>query len=435
MEFLLKLAEKILWPASAPANRHLERLQHLARYPFSLLRDLASGELNLRAMSLVYTTMLAIVPMLFFVFAVAQVFGVHEQLEPWIFSVLEPLGPRAEEITDSITAFFDNISGGFLAALSVGLLLLTVVSMAQKVEGSFNYVWRVDRPRGFVRRFGEYLSVIIIGPLVMALAMGLIASLSSTALADRLQESASFAAWIGGLGKLGPYVLVISAFTGLYLLIPNTRVRFRPALIGGIAGGAVWTAGGLLFASMVSLSTRLDAIYSGFATVIILMLWLYLSWLILLLGLQLAFYVQNPFHMRYGHRTEPIDNAARERLSLSIMLLIARDFASPRHGWTNESLASALRVPRYLIEPTVNALKSRGLIDKTSGERLIPARDTRNIRLAEIISAIRGDPHSELVPPDEIHRPVETIADRIDTAIATELGDRSLAELLGETDS
>jgi membrane protein len=434
MEFLLKVAERILWPASPPANPYLGRLQALARYPFSLIRDLASGELNLRAMSLVYTTMLAIVPMLFFLFAVAQVLGVHEQLEPWIFSVLEPLGPRAEEITANITAFFDNISGGFLAALSVGLLLLTVVSMAQKVEGSFNYVWRVDRPRGFARRFGDYLSVIIIGPLVMALATGMIASLSSTRLAERLQTSAA-AAWIGGLGELLPYLLVISAFTALYLLIPNTRVRLRPALTGGLAGGVVWTAGGLLFANLVSLSTQLDAIYSGFATVIILMLWLYLSWLILLLGLQLSFYVQNPFHLRYGHRTEPIDNGARERLSLSIMLLIAQDFARPRHGWTSESLASALRVPRYLLEPIVNSLRSRGLVDRSSGDRLIPGRDTRNIRLVEIIAAIRGDAQSELIPPDEIHMPVAAIARHIDAAIAEELGDRSLAELVDEVDT
>jgi membrane protein len=434
MEFLLKLAERMLWPASPPANTFLGRLQTLARYPFSLIRDLASGELNLRAMSLVYTTMLAIVPMLFFLFAVAQVLGVHEQLEPWIFSVLEPLGPRAEEITANITSFFDNISGGFLAALSVGLLLLTVVSMAQKVEGSFNYVWRVDRPRGFARRFGDYLSVIIIGPLVMALATAMIASLSSTTLAERLQTSA-VAAWIGGLGELLPYLLVISAFTALYLLIPNTRVRLRPALTGGLAAGVVWTAGGLLFAKLVSLSTRLDAIYSGFATVIILMLWLYLSWLILLLGLQLSFYVQNPFHLRYGHRTEPIDNGARERLSLSIMLLIAQDFARPRHGWTSESLASALRVPRYLLEPIVNSLRSRGLVDRTSGDRLIPGRDTRNIRLVEIIAAIRGDAQTELIPPDEIHMPVAAIARHIDAAIAEELGDRSLAALVDEIET
>jgi len=432
MEFLLKLAERMLWPKAPPASRQLARLQVLARYPFSLIRDLASGELNLRAMSLVYTTMLAIVPMLFFVFAVAQVLGVHEQLEPWIFSVLEPLGPRAEEITANITLFFDNISGGFLAALSIGLLLLTVVSMAQKVEGSFNFVWRVDRPRGFVRRFGEYLSVIIIGPLVMALATGLIASLSSSALAERLQNAESIAAWIAGLGKTVPYLLVISAFTALYLLVPNTRVRFRPALVGGIAGGVVWTGGGLLFASLVTLSTRLDAIYSGFATVIILMLWLYLSWLILLLGLQLAFYVQNPFHMRYGHRNEPIDNSARERLSLSIMLLIARDFARPKHGWTNESLAAALRVPRYLLEPIVSALSNRQLIDKTSGDRLIPGRDMRTIRLAEIVDAIRGGGRSAVMPPDQMQMPVETIADRIDAAIDAELGDRSLADLVDE---
>jgi membrane protein len=365
---------------------------------------------------------------------VAQVLGVHEDLEPFLLAFLEPLGPRAAEIADSITEFVDNISGGVLAAFSIALLLLSAVSMAQKVESSFNYVWRVDRPRNFARRFGEYLSVIIIGPLVMVIATGLIASLSSNMLVERLQRSESIAAWIARLGDALPYLLVIGAFIALYLLIPNTRVRFKPALIGGIAGGFAWTASGLAFAKLVVTSTRFEAIYSGFATVIILMLWLYLSWLILLLGLKLAFYVQNPFYLRYGHGTQAIDNTTRERLSLTVMLMVAQDFADPKQGWTADGLASSLLVPRHLLEPIVSRLMQQGMIAKTTEDRLVPGRDMRSIRLADIIDAVRGSHRGEVTLVDVRTASVEAIVDRIGSAIAEELGERTLADLADEAD-
>jgi membrane protein len=433
MNFLFQILDRILWPKKPPSSIGVLRAQKLARYPFALLRDLSLGELNLRAMSLVYTTMLAFVPMAFFVFAMAQVLGVHNQLEPIILGVLEPLGPRAAEVAANITGFFDNLSGGWLAAFSMGLLLLTVVSMAQKVESSFNYVFRVDRPRHFVRRFGEYLSVIIIGPLAMAISLGLIATLKSTPLIERLQGFESLAAWIERFGNTVPWLIAVSTFTALYLLIPNTRVRFSAAAIGGISAGIVWTAAGMIFASLVALSTRFEAIYSGYATVIILMLWLYLSWLILLLGLQFTFYLQHPFYLRYGHRTVPVDNSTRERLSLGIMLLVAREFAQPSHGWTGESLAAALRVPRHTVEPIIGALSHARLITTASDDRIIPARDIRGIRLAEIVSAVRGGVNTAISPAEGVYPAVEPVARRIDSAIAAELSDRSLADLLDES--
>jgi membrane protein len=431
MEKLLQLIRHWLWRKPEPGRALPKQALVVARYVYAIGRDLSTGELNLRAMSLVYTTALAVVPMLGFAFAVAKGLGIHRQMEPLLRRFMQPIGPRADEFTQTIISFVDNISGGTLAIVSIGLLLLTVISMAQKVESSFNFVWRVDRPRSFGRRFSEYLSVILIGPTIMLVAATLIGSLSSEALVQRLRGGETLAAWIARIGDAAPYVLVICAFTFLYMFIPNTRVRIRPALIGGLTAGIVWTASGYLFADFVGSSGRLEAIYSGFVVVLLAMIWLYLTWLIFLLGSQLAYYIQYPFQVRHGRRTVPIGNGSRERLGLSIMFMVGNDFARPGHGWTDESLAAALLVPRSALEPIIAGLMNEGLLSKDSEQRLIPGRDPHGITLTDIVAAMRGSEQTEL--RDTWNSAIDEIADRIEAAITAELGQRTLGQLVDES--
>src|SRR5919109_4437434 len=180
MDFITRPIERWLWPRRGKGPSVISRQRIAARYAYALLRDLAQGDLNLRAMSLVYTTMIAIVPLLSFVFAFVKGPGLHRDFEPLLLRFLTPLGsPRAAELTQRIVGFVDNVSGLALGTLGMAILLWSALSMAQKVESSFNFVWRVDRPRSFARRFSEYLAFMLVGPLVMSLAMGGIATLSS----------------------------------------------------------------------------------------------------------------------------------------------------------------------------------------------------------------------------------------------------------------
>ena len=161
MENLNKYLQQKLWPDELPDSRAELGLLQVSRFAYALLRDLSSGDLTLRAMSLVYTTMLAVVPLLAFSFSILKGFGYHQRLEPVLLSFLAPLGPRSSEITANVIGFVDNVSGSTLAGVSLLLLLFTALSMAQKVEDSFNFVWRVDRPRSIGRRFSEYLLSLI----------------------------------------------------------------------------------------------------------------------------------------------------------------------------------------------------------------------------------------------------------------------------------
>jgi membrane protein len=430
VELLIGYLERRLWPAGTSPYAPAPRWLMAARYAFALLRDYVQGEISLRAMSLVYTTMLTIVPLLAFAFAVLKGLGFHRNLEPLLQNFLAPLGPRGGELATRIVGLVDNVSGSALASVSVIVLLLSAMSLAEKVEGSFNFVWRVDRPRSFARRLSDYLSVIFVGPLLMSLAMGLLATLSSDTATNWIRSLAPFGSWIVSLRSLTPYVMVIAGFTFLYVFVPNTRVRVKYALIGGVFGGVLWAGSGSLFTTIVVSVSRTEAIYSGFAILILAMLWLHLSWVVLLLGAQLSFYVQNPDYLRLGQRAETLSSALRERLALATMLLVGRDFATPGHGWRIKSLSAQLRVPGHLLAPVVDSLMESGLLTRTSELRLVPARDPRNIEAKAILDAVRHTRSDKDNVGDYWNATVNTLADGIEHAIRDAVGARSLADLV-----
>ena len=382
--------ERLLWARGADSETPLWRALRLpGRFVYALVRDLAEGQLTLRAMSLVYTTLLSLVPLLAFSFSVLKGFGVHRQIEPLLYEFLLPLGEQGAQITDQVIAFVENVRGGVLGGIGLALLLFTVVSMIQKVEDTFNYIWQVQKSRSLARRFSDYLSVILVGPMLMVTAMGLLATISASDLAQAVSEVRPFGTVLAVIGRLAPFTLVVMVFAFVYAFVPNTRVRLGPALVGAVLAGGAWTLGGSLFAMFVVGSTRYAAIYSSFAVAIIALIWLYLSWLVLLLGAQIAFYVQYPRRLRLGRNKLNLSIAQVERLGLGIMREVARGFRSGVHpGY--ETLAQVLDHPARSLQDITSRLEVDGLLTHTEDGGFIPSRDPQTITLAEVLAAVRG---------------------------------------------
>ncbi|MGB5535475.1 MAG: YihY/virulence factor BrkB family protein, partial [Thiogranum sp.] len=221
-----------------------------------LARQLIKGQLNLRAMSLVYTTLLSIVPLLAVSFSVLKGFGVHNQIEPLLMNFLQPLGPKGKELSDSIIGFVENVRVGVLGSLGLVFLLYTVVSLIQKVESSFNYVWQVDQLRGFAQRFSSYMSVVLIGPVLVFTALGVTATAMNNTMVQGLMSVEPFGDLIVLFSKLVPYLLVIAAFIFIYMFMPNTRVKFLPAFVGGVVAGILWQSSGWAFAAFIATSSN-----------------------------------------------------------------------------------------------------------------------------------------------------------------------------------
>jgi membrane protein len=411
----------------ALGGRPLRWLAAPLRYVYALLRDLGQGGLGLRAMSLVYLTLFALVPIVAVAFATLKAFGFDRELEPVLFEFLRPLGDQAYVVTERIMGFVENVQGTLLGTLGIIFLVYTVISMIQKVEEALNFAWHVDRPRSLGRRITEYLVVMLIGPLIAMLAMVMLASFEASEAVARLE---GLAAGETGQIRFAPYVLTMGLFLFVYVYMPNTRVRFVPALIGAVTAGALWAMVGAMFTRIVVYSTKTMAIYAGFAVVLLFLLWLYLSWLILLLGAQLSFYLQHPEHLRAGHDDIDVTGALQERLAMSIMCLLGERFLEGGSRWTVNALAERLMVPAKVLNEVVSILEAQGLVLTAEDDTVAPGRDLSAIRLTAILDAVRHEVPNPRCPQPRSVPAADAASQAIEQAIRDALGERTLRDLL-----
>jgi membrane protein len=402
-----------------------------ARYPAALIRDWLQGEISVRAMSLAYTTLLSIVPLMVFSFSILKGLGAHGDLRFILDEFFRPLGGAAAELTESIMQFVTNMRGVLLGSIGLLFLVYTVISTVQKVETSFNFVWRVEYPRNFARRFIEYLSVMILGPILLAVALGLLASAQNSPFALWIDAVAPLAWIFSAARQVLPYVIVTIVFTIMYAFIPNTRVQFRCALIGGIVSGIIWALVGKAFTAFLVYSSTLVAVYTGFAIVLTTLVWVYVSWLILLIGAQLAFYLQFPQYLRHGQEAIELSVRDRELAALSIMYLVGRDFAAGRTHPTARAVAAELDIPSMVMAPILNCLEQAGLLVATEQQQFVPGRDPQTIQLAEIVAAVRAL-HGGRLPIALRHlKEPAALLTEIESAVRDSLRSRSLKDLLG----
>jgi len=408
-------------------------LIRVLRVFYVVIRDLLEGQLTLRAMSLVYTTLLAMVPLLAVSFSVLKGFGVHNQIEPLLLNFLRPLGERGVEVTSRIIGFVDSVKAGILGSIGFALLIYTVISLIQKIERACNDTWHVNRSRPLSQKFSDYLSVILIGPVLVFSALGITASVMSTTVVQKMVAIKVFGSLMELATKLVPYLLVIAAFTFVYIFVPNTRVRFRSALTGGLVAGVLWETSGWAFASFVVKSAKYTAIYSGFAILIMFMIWLYLSWLIVLVGASVAYYHQHPESVTSYRRELRLSNRMQEKLALLVMFLVGNNYYDNLPALTLEEFAQSLNVPMEALEPIMEALEGYGLLSQTANEppTYLPARPLDTAELKDVLDAVRGaNEIVDLKPQSEsAELAVDQLVDHIDQAMAGALRGSTLKDL------
>ncbi len=404
------------------------------RIGYAVFRDLAAGQLTLRAMSLVYTTLLSLVPLLAVSFSVLKGFGVHNQVEPMLLNLLTPLGEKGVEISQTIIGFVENMRVGVLGAVGMALLLYTVISLIQKIERAFNFIWRVDKARPFAQRFSDYLSVILIGPVLVFSALGATASVMSTSVVQSLVAIQPLGYLVNFGAKMLPYLLVIAAFSFVYCFVPNTRVRLGSALVGAIVAGVLWQSVGWGFASFVVSSASYTAIYSGFAILILFMIWLYLAWLILLIGATIAFYHQHGEYLISRQREFRLSPRQREQLALLAMYHVGTQHLNGGTPWTAEALAAHLRVPLGSLQRALNTLEEGGLLspDHAQPPAYLPARALERIPIHAILETMHRAEEKGLLGPWQVRREpaVDQVLEEAENAASRRLDGRSLRALL-----
>jgi membrane protein len=404
-----------------------------------LIKELIGGQLNLRAMSLVYTTLLSIVPLLAVSFSVLKGFGEQNRIEPLLYNLLEPLGPSGIEITDRIIGFVENVKVGVLGSIGVVLLIYTVVALLQKIESAFNFVWQIDNLRSLSQRVSNYLSVTLMGPVLIFSAVGFTATVLNTETALHLATIEPFGTLMLYGSKLVPYILVCLAFTVIYIVIPNTRVQFVAALVGGVIAGVIWKFTGWGFAAFITSSSKYAAIYSSFAILILLLIWMYLSWLILLVGSQIAYFVQHPKYMTLHREAIVLSNRMREQLALQVMFLVGYSYYHDKPAWTLERFSDYLDLPGEPVHRTLRVLVDAGYlieIDNEEGPVYLPMHDMEKIRLADVLTDVRASRESRALNLQQLTSvaAVDDIMSTVNAAQKQVLGERSLKSLVQPVD-
>ncbi len=409
----------------------------LLRLAYVLVRELSNGQLNLRAMSLVYTTLLSMVPLLAVSFSVLKGFEVHNQVEPALRNFVSALGEKGDELVTTVLSFVENMRVGVLGSVGMALLIYTVISLIQKIESAFNFVWHAKSSRSLSRRFSDYLSVIIVGPVLVFSAMGITASAMNTELAHRLLEMETLGTLAVMGQKLMPYVFIILAFAFVYMAVPNTKVKVRSALAGAVVAGVLWQSAGVVFASFVASSTRQFDVYSGFAILILFMIWLYLSWLILLFGAQVAYFHQHPQQVRLGSGRIVLSPRHREQASLLIMILVTDRYVNDREPPTIDNLVEGVGLPGDTVGELIDILLEQGLLMESNTEpaQLLPKHDPGSLAVIRVLEVIRSAEERDYEVNTQAlqHPALARLNEQLDGCNAAALDGMTLRELVSRT--
>jgi membrane protein len=383
--------------------------------------------LNLQAMSLTYSTLLSLVPFLAVMFSVLKAFGVQNVLQPFLAQMLQPLGPEASGVTNKIINFVENIRIGILGAAGLAMLFYTVVSLVAKIEDALNQIWRSPHSRSWGQRTTAYLSVVLVGPVMVFTALALTASAQSYWLVARLFKI-GFVSYVFTLTtSVMPFVLLCATFTFLYKFIPYTKVRLRSALVGGAAAGILWQLVGVGFAAFVANSAQYAAIYSGFAIMIVFLIWLYVGWLIFLVGAEVAYFHQHPhafireaLHGTGGHRFQ-------EWLALSAMVEITRRHFSDGPPWQPTELAASFGVSS--LENFIDDFVRAGILLRSlDPEGVALARPPETVTVNDVLNIVSDSAAQELRNPG----PATDILTRRDRAVHDALEGITLKSLVAE---
>lgn len=346
----------------------------------------------MRSAALSYTTLLALVPMLAFIFAFLKGLGVQNQIEPWL---IEQLSAGSEETIRQIIAFVNNVKVGTLGVISLGTLVFSTLLQLRMVEQSLNTIWNVTEEKPLIRKISDYVSVFMLAPVIVVLAL----SAGNQPLVEQLLEQRLIGPAVWLLITLLPSVLIWLAISFFYFFVPNTSVHFLPALAGGFIGSVLWHFAKAAYIKFQVLLVKYEVIYGALAQIPVLMVWLYVSWVIILLGAEIAYACQHVtsyplarFAAAASCATAPIASAyVREWLANTLYFSLLEHFRDGAGPWSAATFAQTYRLPMRLVQDVTGTLSQADLIVKVAGapEHYVPGRDPSQITPGHILKVLR----------------------------------------------
>lgn len=396
-------------------------------------QDFFQNLVKLQAMALAFKTLLSLAPLLAVLFSILKAFGVHNRMEPALAEALSPLGDKGREITVYLIGFVDKMSAGALGTIGLVTLFLTVLSLMGSIEEAFNRIWRVRSPRTLTRKFSDYLSAILVGPVLVFAAVTITATLQNTAVVRALASLDTFGQVLLFLLRLVPYLTLWGAFAFVFMFIPNTRVRLRSAVIGGLVAAILWQSIGWAFAKFVASSTQYYAVYSSFAILLLFLLWLHIGWVIVLLGAQVAYAHQHVYFYQSDRQLLAQSPAGREKLALHTLHLVGRNFYYGLDPMSVSDLSTQLRIPAGMVKEFLDLFADHRLVlPVNDGETYVLGRDPETIGIKAILDCVRNAGKKSKAPEDRgpEEDEIDDLLNSVDLSAAKALEGKSLQSLI-----
>ncbi len=385
--------------------------------------------LLLRASALTYYTVLSLIPLLAIAASLIKALGVSENLTAIIVNKVAAGSPEAgQKILDLV----DQVNFAGLGTIGATMLFATTVLGLSSIERSLNTVWGVERARPWERRLPDYLAVLVIAPLLLGVALSLGTTLQSQTIVRRLLEFPGFES-LHNMGlRQAPVVFLWLGFGFVYWFLPNTKVRISSALIGGLVAAILFTLAQVVYVGFNVGAGRYNVLFGGLAAFPLLLVWIYLSWLIVLLGAEIAFVHQNLARIRRARRGETPGPAAREAIGVAIATRLARAFRDGEGALRVGALADALDIPEPSVRSIVADLERAGLVaprGDAKDEVFQLGRAADCIPIAAVLETLRGARDA----PGQLAKwgaPVVHVLDDVDRETADALAGRTLADLV-----
>lgn len=354
-------------------------------------RGLGRDQCMLRASALTYATILAIVPLLAFAFAILKGLGVQNKLEPII---IENLAVGSEAVVVQIFQYINNTNVARLGTVGLVLLLMTVLTLLSNIEKSFNHIWHVGETRSMIRRFSDYFSVLAFGPLLIVAAVSMTATLETMSLVQELRGTEVVGDLITFSFKILPYLAMWIAFTFLMLFMPNIRVRLPAAFVGGVFGGTCWQLTQLAYVDFQVGVARYNAIYGTMAALPIFMVWMYISWVIVLLAVEVTYAVQNLGHIGREIRGKRAHLHQGDFGALAVLLTTVRIFYRGDNAINRYQIADRLALAESQVREFIAQLMECHLLVRVELEDgefgYQPGRSPEQMRVSDVLRELRG---------------------------------------------
>ena len=358
-----------------------------------------------RSAALTYYTLVSIVPVVALVFAIVKGFGLADGLVQSLYSIF----PQIPDIVDYVVEFAQKTlartQGGWVAAFSLAALFWSVVSVFSSIEDAFNNIWEVSSNRSLIRKYSDYIAIIVIAPL-----MWVVANSASNHLQSWLDVGDSF--WLKFATKIISMIMAWVMFSIIYIVLPNTKVRYSSAIKSGIIAGTVFIVFQWLYVSLQMWMTSYNAIYGSFAALPLFLIWLQASWSILLLGAELSFTFQNEKRFDEERESMMISYDSRRKVMIAIMVVVARAFREGKGAIDADQIRKELNLPARILSNALNTLVSSAMLNQVSRPEqeydvaYAPARDITTLRVYDVLQAVDnygyGEQNLDLGQPAEM---------------------------------